>query len=127
MEPEVQKQIHLEIERALNIARTLGGDYEYEIEIGYPPMINDESVVELLRQVGQDLIGDEHVSTREPRMGAEDFGFFSERVPGAMFGLGCLIDGDERFHHNPRFDVNENCLHIGAAILTEATLRFMKS
>jgi metal-dependent amidase/aminoacylase/carboxypeptidase family protein len=58
-------------------------------------------------------------------MGAEDFGSFSELAPGAMFGLGCRIEGDERQHHNPRFDIDEACLPIGTAILAEAALRLL--
>jgi metal-dependent amidase/aminoacylase/carboxypeptidase family protein len=59
-------------------------------------------------------------------MGAEDFGYFSSLAPGAMFGLGCRIEGDERRHHDPRFDVDERCLPIGAAILAEAALRLLR-
>jgi amidohydrolase len=127
MNPEVQEQIHDEIKRALKIARTLGGDYDHKIEVGYPPMINDSSVVERLRQVAIDLIGEESVQLPIHEMGAEDFGFFSSRVPGAMFRLGCLIEGDERVHHSVRFDIDERCLPIGVAILTEAALRFLHS
>jgi amidohydrolase len=127
MNTEVQEQIHDEIKRALEVARTLGGDYEHKIEVGDPPMINDSGVVEQLRQVAIDLIGEERIQPPIPEMGAEDFGFFSSRVPGAMFGLGCLIEGDERVHHNARFDIDERCLPIGVAILTEAALRFLRS
>jgi amidohydrolase len=126
MEPQVQEQIHAEIERALGLARTLGGDYTFEIETGCPPMLNDVGVVELLREVAADLLGKEHVREAERHMGAEDFGVFSSLAPGAMFGLGCLVEGDERSHHNPRFDIDERCLPIGAAVLAEATLRRLK-
>jgi metal-dependent amidase/aminoacylase/carboxypeptidase family protein len=127
MKPEVQEQIHDEIKRALEVARTLGGDYEHKIEIGDPPMINDSGVVERLRQVAIDLLGEEHIQPPIHEMGAEDFGFFTSRVSGAMFGLGCLIEGDERVHHNARFDIDERCLPIGGAILAEAALRFLRS
>jgi amidohydrolase len=123
---EVQQLLHAEIERALGVARALGGDYELEIEIGYPPMSNDAGVVDLLRQVGADLLGTEHVKPGEKGMGAEDFGYFSALAPGAMFGLGCRIEGDERLGHNPRFDVDEECLPIGAAILAESALRLLR-
>ena len=126
MKPEVQEQIQAEIQRALEVARTLGGDYEYEIGIGYPPMINDPQVVELLREVAVDLLGEEHIQPPKKEMGAEDFGFFSSLVPGAMFELGCLIEGDERKHHNARFDIDERCLPIGVAVLVEAALRFLR-
>jgi amidohydrolase len=59
-------------------------------------------------------------------LGAEDFGCFSEIAPGAMFSLGSKVDGEEREHHNSRFDVNEECLPYGAAILAETTLRFLR-
>jgi amidohydrolase len=126
METEVQEKIHAEIKRALEVARAMGGDYTLEFEIGYPPMFNDEGVTELLREVVVDLLGEEHLKPPEPEMGAEDFGFFSLLVPGAMFSLGGKIEEDERFHHHPRFDVDERCLPIGAAILAEAALRFLR-
>ncbi|MBS1254099.1 MAG: putative hydrolase YxeP [Anaerolineales bacterium] len=126
MEPEVQKQTHAEIERAFEIARVMGGDYELEIEIGYPPAFNAAGIVDLQREVAADLLGEEHVRTPEESMGAEDFGFFSKLAPGAMFMLGCRIEGDERRHHSPRFDVDERCLPIGVAILAEAALRFLR-
>jgi len=125
--PEVQRLIHDEIERAIAIARTLGGDCTLRIRTGAPPVINDERIVELLRQVGSDLLGSEHVKSREKGMGAEDFAVFSATAPGAMFRLGCRIDGDERKPHSPTFDLDEGCLPVGAAILAEAALRYLRS
>jgi amidohydrolase len=125
MEVEVQKQIHAEIERALGIAQVLGGDYALEFELGGLPMINDTGVVQLLREVGTDLLGAGHLQAPKAEMGAEDFGVFSNLAPGAMFMLGCRIEGDERKAHNARFDIDERCLPVGAAILAEATLRLL--
>jgi amidohydrolase len=125
MELGVQKQIHAEIERGLEIARTLGGDYTLRIEHGGRPMVNDERIVSLIREVAAGLLGDDHVQSRRPEMGAEDFGAFSELAPGAMFSLGCLIEGDKRKLHSPRFDLDEECLPIGAAILAETALRLL--
>jgi amidohydrolase len=124
---EVQTLIHDQIERAMTIARTLGGDCTLRIRTGAPPVINDERIVELLRQVGGDLLGSEHVKPREKGMGAEDFSFLSAMAPGAMFRLGCRLDGDERKSHGPNFDLDEGCLPIGAAILAEAALRYLRS
>ena len=42
-----------------------------------------------------------------------------------MFMLGCKIEGDTRRHHDPRFDVDENCMPIGVAIIAETTLRIL--
>ncbi|MFW6115530.1 MAG: M20 metallopeptidase family protein [Chloroflexota bacterium] len=126
METSVQEKLHAEIERALEIARAMGGDYRLRIDVGYPPMSNDPQTVDVLQQVGADLLGAEHVKSGRLEMGAEDFGFYGSLARGAMFGLGCKIEGDERKHHNPRFDVDEGCLPIGAAVLAEAALRLLQ-
>jgi amidohydrolase len=124
---EVQATIHEELGRALEIARTLGGDYELEIIEGYPPMENDPGVVALLEQVAHDLVGADRVSAPEPEMGSEDFAYMLQRAPGAMFTLGCLLEGDPRRHHDPRFDIDEACLPVGAAMFAQATLAYLES
>jgi metal-dependent amidase/aminoacylase/carboxypeptidase family protein len=58
-------------------------------------------------------------------MGAEDFGFFIRDIPGAMFFLGCRIEGDPRRHHDSKFDINEDCMPVGTAILALAALKFL--
>ncbi|MCP4535963.1 MAG: amidohydrolase [Chloroflexi bacterium] len=126
MDTRVRDEIHVEIERALGVARSLGGDYALRFRIGGPPMINNAKVTALIEKVGADLLGDDHVLPFKPEMGGEDFGAFSDLAPGAMFMLGCRIEGDEREHHNPRFDIDERCLPLGTAILTEAALRLLK-
>ena len=126
MQTPVRKQIHAEIERALGVAQALGGDYALRFEPGDLPMINDAEVVELIQEVAAGWLGEEHIHPTKPEMGAEDFGAFSELAPGAMFMLGARIEGDERKAHNPRFDIDERCLPIGAAILAEATLRRLR-
>ncbi|HEX9092086.1 MAG TPA: M20 family metallopeptidase [Anaerolineales bacterium] len=125
-ELKVQEQIHTEIRRAFEVAKTLGGDYQLKFELGTPPMINHEKVVNLIRETAIGLIGSQNVLPPENGLGAEDFGCFSELAPGAMFLLGCRIEGDEREHHNPRFDVDDRCLPYGAAILAETALRYLR-
>jgi amidohydrolase len=123
---KVQKTLHEEIQRAFEVAKAMGGDYELKIVEGYPPMENEPTIVKLLDETAAGLIGREHIKEPEPEMGAEDFGFFMEDAPGAMFFLGCKMEDFERRHHDPKFDVNENCLPIGAAILTESAIRYLK-
>jgi amidohydrolase len=126
-EKHVQEKIHAEIRRAFELTRPLGGDYELRFEIGEPPMQNHPDAVELIRRVARDMLGAEHVLLPAKELGAEDFGSFSEVAPGAMFLLGTRIEGDERFGHNPRFDIDERALSIGTAIFTEAALRFLRT
>ena len=96
-------------------------------EIGAPPMHDHPAAVELIRQVAGDLLGNEHVLIPAKELGAEDFGSFSDIAPGAMFLLGTRIEGDERFGHNPRFDIDERAMPIGTAIFAEAVLRYLRN
>jgi amidohydrolase len=126
MNKKVRGQIHDEVRRAFEVARTLGGDYSIEIETGGLPMLNDPRAVEVIKTSASGLIGQGNILPPIDSLGAEDFGVFTEVVPGAMFTLGARIEGDERQHHNPRFDIDESCLPIGAAILAEAALGYLR-
>ena len=86
-------------------------------------MINDANTVELIREAARDLLGPEHVLLPVLELGAEDFGCFTECIPGAMFVLGCRIEGEQRLLHSPFFDIDERCLMFGTAIFVETALR----
>lgn len=124
---DVQKQVHDELRRAFDIAKTLGGDYELKIEIGGPPMINDQKVTEMIESVGRDLLGAENVHELGKSLGAEDFGSFMEHAPGAMYMIGARKEGHEGYpFHHPKFDIDERTFPLGTAILAETALRFLK-
>jgi metal-dependent amidase/aminoacylase/carboxypeptidase family protein len=89
-------------------------------------MQNHPQAVKLIREAAAKLLGEEHILVPTRELGAEDFGRFSEIAPGAMFTLGTLIEGDERFGHNPHFDIDERALPIGTAILAESVLRYIR-
>ncbi len=125
MEPEVQATLHAEVERALSVSRALGGDYEHRIAIGYPPALNDATVARCIQDVATGLLGADHIKPAARHLGAEDFGFFGELAPAAMFSLGSEIEGDRRRAHSSTFDIDERCLPIGTAILAQAALRLL--
>ncbi|MEW6240604.1 MAG: M20 family metallopeptidase [Chloroflexota bacterium] len=127
MNVDLHQQMRAEIERAFEIARTLGGDFSIKFEYGGPPMVNDEKVSALIERVGADILGQANVHEIERTMGAEDFGAFLEHASGAMFTLGTGGRPETEFPpHNPRFDIDERALPIGAAMLVESALRLLK-
>lgn len=126
-DPGVLQQIRDEIRRAFEISRSLGGDYGLKFEFGGGPNINHENAVDLLRSAGSEILGKANVLAGIPGLGAEDFGAFTESIPGAMYTLGTLIEGDERILHHPRFDIDERALPLGTAILVEAALQYLNS
>jgi amidohydrolase len=126
-EESVHQQIHAEIQRAFEVAKALGGDYDLKFQIGGPPMVNDKMVSDVIEKAGPDLLGVENVSEIEKTLGAEDFGSFLEHAPGAMFTLGTQKEGHEEFLlHHPKFDIDERAMPIGTAMLAETAIRFLK-
>lgn len=125
LDPLVRDQMHQEIRRVFSMSETLGGSHELYFQRGYPPTYNHPEMVSLIRGVASELIGVDRITDPRPEMGSEDFGFFAQDIPGAMFILGCRIEGDPRRHHDPRFDIDESCMPIGAAILSESAIAYM--
>ncbi len=124
---KVHQQIHAEMKRAFDIAKTLGGDYKLRYEIGGPPMINDDLVSEVIEKTGRDMLGAENVSEIEKTLGAEDFGDSLKHAPGAMFTRGTQKQGHENYLlHHPKFDLDERALPIGTAMLVETAKRFLE-
>jgi len=126
-DPAIQQPIRDEIRRAFELSRNLGGDFELRFEFGGGPNINHPAAAQLLKTVGASILGEENVRSGTPTLGAEDFGAFTEKIPGAMFTLGTLITGDERALHHPRFDIDERAMPIGTAILAQAALQFLQN
>ncbi|MFC4076822.1 M20 metallopeptidase family protein [Salinithrix halophila] len=124
--PEVREQLISELERSFSLATTLGGSYRLQVERGEPVLNNDAGMNDSIRGVVQDLFPRFEIHSGPFGMGAEDFSHMTERVPGAMFFLGCsLDDGIKRNLHTPFFDLDERCLAAGAAILAETAKRFL--
>jgi amidohydrolase len=126
-EPETRETLLAEMERACSVARALGGDYDLSIVPGYIPVVNDPAMTALVRQVGADLLGPENVREPALEMGGEDFSYFAQEAPACMFWLGGATPGEpKRLHHHPRFDVDERCLPLGAALLAETAIRYLE-
>jgi amidohydrolase len=124
---DVRDEIQKEINRALEISCTMGGDFEIEFVGGYPPATNHPEIVALIESITTKMVGRGKLADPRPEMGSEDFGFYTQDIPGAMFILGCKIESDPRRHHDGRFDIDESCMPIGAAIMAQTTLEYMQT
>ena len=127
-EPETRAALVAEMEQACGVARALGGDFKLTVIPGYDAIINDPAMTELVRQVGADLLGEQNVTEPPLEMGGEDFSYFAQKAPGCFFWLGGALPGEpKRLHHHPRFNVDERCLAVGAALLAEISLRYLRA
>ena len=106
-------------ETAEAVAHGLGARAEVAIEPSYDPLVNDPSVVEIVKENSRSLLGDDGVVVfDEPLMGVEDFGYYSSEVPGAFYSVGVRNEAEGIVHpvHNGLFDVDENAMPIGVAL-----------
>lgn len=128
--PELRN--HLET-RVAEVAATIAAAFRATAETvylrGYPAMINHDAEVDLVRKVGVELLGDEHVHSARPIMAGEDMAFVTEKVPGCMFSLG--VGNPERGliypPHHPRFDADEDALAVGVRMLCGVALRYLNA
>jgi len=109
-------------------ARTYGADYELEYRELYPPLINDNGVVEKVRESTEEMLGAEKfVEIERPTLGAEDFSYFLEEKPGAMFLVGGQNEakGIDAPHHHPDYDFDEAALKIGLKVMLNTALKLI--
>lgn len=124
--PETREKLIVELERAFRVAEVLGGSYELHVDRGPASVVNDEGLAGLVRQVGEELLGQQNVLKGQPMMGSEDFSFLTQRTPGCFFWLGGGFPGQPaRVLHSPTFDVDESALPVGAAMLASTARRFL--
>ena len=125
-EEETRAQLHRLVEEAFALTRHFGGDYELQIDKGYPPLYNDPAVAALIRDAAGDLLGSDMSGRGEPTMAGEDFAYMAQQAPGAMLRLGAKLDERNRPHHSPIFDIHEDCLPVGVAVMAESALRLLR-
>ncbi|MEM7798762.1 MAG: M20 family metallopeptidase [Chloroflexota bacterium] len=121
---EIRERLWAEIERAFSLVEGMGGRYELDIIRGYPPLINSSKVNQWMKSAALDLYGEDQVVDEPMGMAGEDFAYMANKAPGAMFSLGAMIEGGGG-HHTPLFDIDEEVLPIGSAVLAETARRFV--
>jgi amidohydrolase len=106
---------------ARSVAQGMRGDAEIDYEFSYPVTMNDEGVARRALGVIGDLFGEENaLELPNPSMGAEDFAFFLQKIPGAFIWLG--VGEDVSGLHTPTFAFDEEILPLGSALLTALAL-----
>jgi len=116
---------------AANIAAAHLCEAAIEIRPGYPVTVNDAGFVDFARGVAVDLLGaDNYVPMPAPFMGAEDFSYVLQRMPGCMMFLGVMPEGhDGHDHvascHSNHMILNEDAMAVGIAMHAAVAHRFL--
>ena len=97
---------------------------EFEFVRNYPPTINHVKEAAFMREVMGEMVGADNVIDQEPTMGAEDFSFMLQEIPGA-YGFIANGDGEHREMghgggpctlHNPSYDFNDELIPLGGSL-----------
>jgi len=116
---------------AENIAQAHDCDADATITQGFPPTLNDPRAVALAEAVATALPHGEFLHLDAPVMGAEDFSYVLEKVPGMMAFLGVAKSGADWKQccsiHSSKMHVDENVLPRGAAFLAGCAVKFLEN
>jgi hippurate hydrolase len=101
-----------------------------DIEQGYPVTVNGNEAAEFALGVAKEITGAEKsVRLPHPVMGAEDFSYVLQRLPGAMLFLGGTHPDRNPAtaapNHSNRVDFDENCMSTGMAVYSAIALRHL--
>jgi amidohydrolase len=105
--------------QATAIVEGMGATIDLKIDIGYPTVDNDPTLTETAWQLANEYMGSQHVQETELRMGAEDFGYYTQQIPGCFFRLGVRNEAAGIIHnvHTPKFNIDERAIETGMGMM----------
>ncbi|MEA3404049.1 MAG: M20 family metallopeptidase [Armatimonadota bacterium] len=118
--------------RLRDLVAAMGARLQVQIQEGYPPLWNEEWVLEAIAEAARQVLGDDAVEELPyPSLGAEDFAFFQRvgEIPTAMIRLGTRDEAGGYVWpiHSTRFDLNDKqVLPAGAAVLAQTAVTLLE-
>lgn len=101
------------------LVTSMGATADIHIDIGYPTVYNNEMLNEYAKNLAGHYMQPHNVEETEMRMGAEDFGFYSQIIPGCFYrlGTGNKAKGITSGVHTPTFDIDEEAIEHGIGMM----------
>ncbi len=101
------------------IAEATGAEIDLHIDIGYPTVDNDPVLTAKGWELADQYMGKENVLETEMRMGAEDFGYYTQVIPGCFYRLGVRNEAKGIIHnvHTPKFNIDERAIETGIGMM----------
>jgi amidohydrolase len=132
LDAPMRDDLHARIKRtAENIAASAGATAEVKIIPGYPITYNDPKLTEKSLPTLRRVAGNEGVQVIPPTLGAEDFSFYQQKVPGLFFFLGTRPKNqtaqEAASNHSPLFYIDESGLPLGVRALSHLTVDYLSA
>jgi len=104
---------------ATQVAEAMDGTCEVDVRVGYPFLFNDEALTARNKAAAIEFLGEERVQDIPIRMGAEDFAYYSQQMPGCFYRLGIRNEakGITSGLHTPTFNIDESALETGVGLM----------
>ena len=118
------------VEVVESTGKAYGGNAFVEIEEGYAPLINDNYIVDEVKEVATDLLGETNIVIFDhPSLGVEDFAYFSQAVPSCFYSLGTSNKkkGIEATLHENTFDIDEEAIKVGVCLQVLSTHQLLQN
>ncbi len=118
-DPEIRNGLEARLRRILDgVASAYGVRVQLDVFYGYPPVVND---IALAEEFSQYMKAHSRLSVDRPppTMGAEDFAYYAQRIPGVQVRLGIRNEdaGSTHSGHSPLFRIDERALPVGVETL----------
>lgn len=108
------------------MAGPLGATAKVDYTPGSPPVVNDAAVIARVEAAAIAALGAENVVHTHQSLGAEDFAWFLEDVPGALIRLGAALPDHPVDLHSATFDIDESAIETGILVATETILHLLE-
>ncbi len=97
----------------------MGAEIDVLVDVGYPVVNNDETLYPIARKKAEEFVGRENVQETEVRMGAEDFGYYTQEIPGCFYRIGVMNEskGITSGVHTPTFNIDESAIEKGMGMM----------
>jgi amidohydrolase len=128
-DPDTRKKIEqLMRETLAGVTSAYGATYDLDYKHGTMVVYNDPKLVEESLPSLRRAVGETNVFEFPQRMGAEDFSFYQQVVPGFFLRLGSgnKAKGIIAESHSPEFDIDEECLVTGVKVMANLALDFLE-
>jgi len=113
------KAHELMLQQAKGLAIATGAEIDFKVDIGYPTVDNEPIITEAAWKLADTYMGASNVEETEKRMGAEDFGYYSQVIPGCFFRIGVRNEAKGIIHnvHTPQFNIEEEAIENGVGMM----------
>ena len=113
------KAHELMMQQAKGLSLATGAEIDFKVDVGYPTVDNEPIITEAAWKLADTFMGASNVEETEKRMGAEDFGYYSQVIPGCFFRLGVRNESKGLIHnvHTPHFNIEEESIENGVGMM----------